>query len=303
MTTTLPVTITEPGVYDMPDDVYHADPVPGGSLSSTGARKLLSPSCPALFAHWRDSEERETKAAWDEGHAAHKLVLGAGPELVIVADEWGKDPNEWRTNNAKAAVQAVRNRGATPVKPAAMERVHAMADALRGRRTAATLFAPGTGKPEQTIVWRDAQTGAWCRALLDWLPNPTSSRFIFRDYKTCAASAIQKPDRVIDDLGYYVQAAFHVAGLQALGIAGPDAAALLVLQSKDPPYLVREVQLDPIAMQIGAIRVREAQRLYAECSAAERSGDPNAWPSWSDDVELISLPGWVERQYEMELSQ
>jgi len=39
------VLITEPGVYALPADVYHADPVAGGSLSSSGAKKLLA--CPA----------------------------------------------------------------------------------------------------------------------------------------------------------------------------------------------------------------------------------------------------------------
>ena len=35
----------EPGIYDkIPDEIYHGD---RNSLSSTGARKLLAPSCPA----------------------------------------------------------------------------------------------------------------------------------------------------------------------------------------------------------------------------------------------------------------
>jgi len=33
--------IRRPGLYDLPEHIYHADPVPGGSLSSTGARRLL----------------------------------------------------------------------------------------------------------------------------------------------------------------------------------------------------------------------------------------------------------------------
>ena len=32
------------GVYDIPEDLYHRDPVPGGSLSCSGAKKLLPPS-------------------------------------------------------------------------------------------------------------------------------------------------------------------------------------------------------------------------------------------------------------------
>ena len=45
----VPMTITEPGVYEMPAEEYHADPVEGGSLSSTGARRLLE----MAPARWR----------------------------------------------------------------------------------------------------------------------------------------------------------------------------------------------------------------------------------------------------------
>jgi hypothetical protein len=291
--------ISEPGLYRLLAEDYHGDPVDGGSLSSTGARKLLTPSCPALFKHWRDREEREAKAAWDEGHAAHKLVLGVGPELVVVTDEDGKDPNEWRTNAVKAKVKAVRDSGAVPLKPAQMERVTAMAAALRAHPWAAQLFQPGSGEAEQTIVWRDSLTGVWCRALLDWLPGQVPGRrFIFRDYKTGATSSVMKPDRTIDDFGYYFQAAFHLAGLRALNLADEDAQALIVLQCKEPPHLVRVVQPDPTAMRIGAVRVREAIDVYADCRGREERGEPNAWPSWSDDVEMVSLPPWTEREYE-----
>jgi hypothetical protein len=67
-----PVTITGPGVYDqVPEHVYHADPIPGGSLSSSGARKLLAPSCPALFKHDQDNPQPHKKT-FDIGTAAHK---------------------------------------------------------------------------------------------------------------------------------------------------------------------------------------------------------------------------------------
>lgn len=286
--------ITGPGVYTLDADTYHADPVPGGSLTSTGARKLLPPSCPALYKHWHDTEERETKPAWDEGHAAHKLVLGVGPELVVV------DRDRWDTNAVKAEVAAIRAAGNVPLKRSVYERVQAMAAALRAHPWASRLFTPGTGDAEQTIVWRH-HTGVWCRALLDWLPNPTPGRrFIFRDYKTAAPSAILRPDRTIDDLDYYVQAAFHLAGLRALGLADDDAQALIVMQSKEPPYLVRVIQPDPTAMRIGAFRVLEAIHVYARCRAAEQAGEANPWPSWSDDVEMVSLPPWTERLYEGE---
>lgn len=295
------IEITEPGVHALEPETYHADPVAGGSLSSTGAKKLLSPSCPALFKHWRDTEERETKPAWDFGKAAHKMVLGVGPELVEVADEAGKNPAEWRTNECKSKVRAVRDRGGVPLHPGELAVIEAMAAQLRAHPWASKLFLPGTGEAERTIVWRDSVTGVWCRALLDWLPGLVpGQRFIFRDYKTGATSSVMKPDRTIDDFGYYFQAAFHLTGLRALGIAEDDAPALIVLQCKEPPYLVRVCQPDPTAIRIGAIRVREAIDLYAQCRAAEAAGEPDsvAWPSWSDDVEMVSLPAYTERLYE-----
>jgi len=301
-TATEPATgIQQPGVYDLEPEEYHADPVAGGSLSSTGAKKLLHPSCPALFKHWRDTEERETKPAWDFGKGAHQRVLGVGPELVEVSDDAGKNPAEWRTNECKARVKAIRDAGGVPLHPGELEQIEAMAARLRAHPWAALLFQPGTGAAEQTIVWQDAQTGVWCRALLDWLPDHVPGRrFLFRDYKTGATSNVMKPDKTIDDFGYYFQAAFHLAGLRALGLADDDSQALIVMQCKEAPYLVRVCQPDPTAMRIGAIRVREAIDLYAQCRAAEAAGEPDAiaWPAWSDDVEMVSLPAYTTRMYE-----
>jgi hypothetical protein len=293
--------IQQPGVYDIKPEQYHADPVAGGSLSSTGAKKILPPSCPALFKHWRDLEEPQTKRAWNFGKGAHQRLLGVGPKLIEVTDEAGKNPAEWRTNECKARVKAIEAAGDVPLHPGELPVIEAMVEKLRAHPWAAKLFQPGTGKAEQTIVWRDAQTGVWCRALLDWLPGQLPGyRFVFRDYKTAVTSSVMKPDRTIDDLGYYFQAAFHLAGLRALGIAEDDAPALIVMQCKEPPYLVRVCQPDPTAMRIGAIRVREAIDRYAECRAAEAAGEPAAiaWPAWSDDVEMVSLPAYTERLYE-----
>src|SRR3954471_5458063 len=103
------VVVTEPGVYpDIPELAYHADCVSEGSLSCSGAKKLLPPSCPALFK-WERENPPPPKRQFDFGHAAHKLVLGVGPELV------GVDAPDWRTNAAKAQRDEARARGAVPL--------------------------------------------------------------------------------------------------------------------------------------------------------------------------------------------
>jgi hypothetical protein len=279
----------QPGVYDMPDHVYHADPVPGGSLSSSGARKLLPPSCPALFKYELD-HKRPPKKEFDLGHAAHQLVLGTGPELVVV------DRERWDTKECKAEVAAIRERGAVPLKSAEYAIVKAMAGAIRQHPIAGALFSPDRGEAEQSLFWHDRRFGIWRRARLDWLPNPGSGRMVIADYKTAASAAPDKFQRSMHDFGYAAQASFYLDGVRALGLADKSATFVFVVQERTPPFLVTVIQPDPTAFQIGDYLNQEAMRVYAECKASDR------WPGYSDGVELVSLPRWVEAQFSKELS-
>lgn len=277
---TLPsaVQVDGPGIYDLPAAEYHARP----ELSSSGARKLLSPSCPALFKHAQDNPE-PTRKVWEVGTAAHKLVLGVGPQLVLV------DRPRWDTNDIKAELAEIRQAGNVPLKRPEYDAVHAMAEQIRQHPIASRLFSPETGRGEQTLIWRDKETGVDCRALVDWLRWPTAGRYFLPDYKTCLCAAPDKLGRIIADHGYHVQLAWYSAGIKALGIAD-DPKALLVMQEKTAPYLVTVSEPDPAAMRMGEIRMREALRLFAECQASD------VWPGYSDDVVLTELPSWETRE-------
>jgi hypothetical protein len=281
------VTIDQPGVYDLPDEVYHADPVPGGSLSVSGARKLLPPSCPARFRYERDNPPAP-KAVFDLGHAAHRLVLDAGPDIVVV------DAGDWRTKVARTARDEAHAAGAVPLLAADYEQVQAMAAALREHPIASALLRPDTGRPEQTLVWVDAGTKVWRRARLDWYPYPGSGRLIVPDYKTCRSAAPDDLQRAISEYGYHQQAAWYLDGIKALGLA-EDPQFVLVFQETSAPYLVTVAQPDRTALRIGAHLNRVALMTYRECVAADR------WPGYSDDVELIQLPAWVENRYAEEI--
>ena len=278
--------ITEPGVYNLPADVYHADPIPGGSLSSSGARRLLPPSCPALFRH-EQLHGRTPRRVFEIGHAAHALVLGTGPELVKV------EASDWRTNKAKDAAKAARERGAVPLLPGEHAEVHAMADALRAHPVARALFDPDHGRPEQALAWRDEPSGIWRRAMLDWLPDPGAGRLIVPDYKTTVCAAPSELPKTVHKYGYHQQHAWYVDGAQALDLGDQDTAFVFVFQEKTAPYLVTVVELDALALRIGRELNRRAIDLYAECQAS------GVWPGYSDDVESVPLPAWVERAYEM----
>ena len=116
--------VTEPGVYTMDEADYHADPVPGGSLSCSGAKKLLA--SPARFAYDREHPPAPTRAM-EMGSAvhAHELVLGTGAQIVVI------DADNYRTKAAQEAAAAAREAGAVPLLTAEHDQVQAMAAALR----------------------------------------------------------------------------------------------------------------------------------------------------------------------------
>ncbi|NUP24140.1 MAG: hypothetical protein HOZ81_50410 [Streptomyces sp.] len=280
--------ITEPGIYDITNDRYHADPVPGGSLSSTGARKLLAPSCPALFRH-EQLHGRPPKRVFDFGTAAHGLVLGSGPELVKI------EADNYRTKAAQEAATEARFRGAVPLLPAEYRQVQEMAAALRQHPVAAALFNPDHGQPEKSLFWADRATGVWRRARLDWLPDQRSGRLIIPDYKTTVSAEPEAIARSVLNYGYHQQDPWYVDAVRALGLGDESTAFVFVFQEKSAPYLVTVVQLDQATRRIGRQRNRKAIALYRDCLAADR------WPGYSDQVEIVSLPAWAQDRQMQEI--
>lgn len=271
--------IDQPGVYDIPADEYHADPVEGGSLSSSGARLLLPPSCPALFKHRRESPQ-PPKREYDFGHAAHKLVLGEGADIVIVRAD------NWRTNAAKEQRDTAYAAGKVPLLEDEYEKAVEMAAAVRTHSIANALLQ--RGKAEQTLVWQDP-SGVWRRALVDWLPTH-SGRPILVDYKTTQSADLNSIRKSVANFGYHQQAPWYLDGFTALGL-GEKPAFVFIFQEKTAPYLVTVVQLDDVALQVGRALNQQAIEIYRDCTEAD------LWPTYTQDIELVSLPRWAQHAY------
>ncbi|MCK2219755.1 PD-(D/E)XK nuclease-like domain-containing protein [Actinomadura sp. ATCC 31491] len=268
------------GVYDhIDEDTYHSDPVPGGSLSSSGARLLLQPGGPAKY-RWQADNPPGPKKVFELGSAAHKLVLGAGPELVRI------DADEWRTNKIKAEVAEVRERGAIPLKPADWDQIHGMANAIRRHPLAGPLFDPANGEPEKTFIWQDPDTGVWRRSRLDWVPYRTAGRFVVADYKTTTDASPHAAAKAIANHGYFMQDPWYRDAVTAAGL-DDDPLFAFCFQEKTPPYLINVVALDPSDVETGRERNRRALDLYATCAAT------GIWPGYGDEIAPIILPRWT----------
>lgn len=287
MTATLDAPVTSPlwrgpGLYtanELSLEDYHRDVVPGGSLSSSGARALLEPGCPAQFKYDRE-HPAAPKKDFDLGTAAHTLVLGNGADLVEVTAK------RWDSLAVKSEVAAIRAAGKIPLKTAEMEQVEAMAEAIRQDRWAGPLFAPGRGVAEQSMYWIDKATKVTCRCRPDWfmdLPDLT----LCVDYKTTRDASPSGVSKAIGDYHYHQQAAWYLDGIEA--VTGKQARFVFVAQSKTAPYLVTTRVLTEADVAIGRAKNARALRIYAECTKT------GIWPDWTgpvDEIPTIALPTW-----------
>lgn len=282
--------LVEPRVdSDLPEPQYHAHP----ALSASGAKKLLPPSCPARYLYERENPPAP-KHEYDVGHAAHKLALGVGAELVEVRDEWGANPNDWRTNKVKELLAEVRAAGKIPLKPADYAAVHGMAAALRRDPIASELFDPERMRPEVSMFWTDAETGVPRRARSDALSTPDADgQPVVVDYKSTTAADLLAISKALWNYGYVIQAPWYLDAVQACGLAGDDCRFLFVFQEKDPPYLVSVIEPDPPALAVGQRRARQAIEIFRDCV------ESGIWPGHvpPGEIPLVGLPAYIERQY------
>lgn len=282
------VVVTEPGVYDIPEQDYHADPVPAGSLSASGAKKLLA--CPAKFAYDRDHPPQPS-TAMEFGTAVHTLVLGHGSRIEVVSAA------TWQGKAAKEAAEIARAEGKVPLLAADHLRAQAIADAVRAHPVAGKLFNPEYGDAERSIFWVDDLTGVWLRARLDWLPRPPQGwnrRLIVGDLKTCLSASKAGIAKAVANFGYHIQAAHYANAIRAMGL-DEDPAFIFVFAEKEAPYPVTVARLDDDALAAGEAAMRRAIERFRDCT------ESGIWPAYSnpaDAIETISLPRWAQMQAE-----
>lgn len=278
--------ITSPRIIGgMDEDWYHADfgPVPEGSLSSSGAKLLLPPSCPAIFEYQRRNPKPSTKSM-ELGTVVHGMVLGTGQEVEIC------DYPNWTSGDAKKAKAKAIEAGRVPMLPHQHGQAQAIARAVIEHPTAGALFAEGDA--ELSGFWRDPEFGVWRRCRWDWL-TPYGE---IVDLKTCASAAPQDISKALFNFGYYQQNAWYRDGYTALfGEEPRDFLNVFVSTSPDEPYLVTIARLPDEHVELGRKRNREALERYADCTAA------GVWPAWSDDIIDIPLPYWAAKSIETEL--
>lgn len=289
--------ITEPGVYNLTSEAYHADPCAPMSLSSTGARSLVK-DCPALFKFSRDN--RENKRCFDIGTAGHLMVLE--PELfadqVVIVQGYTKDgkPSDgYKTQDAKDQREAAYEAGKTPLLSAELDQVKAMRDAIWNDPIASQAFKGGV--TEQSMFWKDKDTGIWCRCRPDFTPK--HGRYLV-DYKTSASANPEEFKKAILNMGYDQQAAWYLEGYEAVTGKRPESFWFIV-QMKNPPYLVSIIRIGAASLARGETLNQYARSTLAWC--LENDEWPGYIPRIGEPARMfdVDVPPFALNQYERDL--
>jgi hypothetical protein len=284
--------ITEPGIYDIPEDEYHADPVDPISVSSSILKEIYRGTpANARLSHPKlnknfEPDERQT---FDLGSAAHALILYDDRKFEII------EADDYKTNAAKAARAKARLEGKIPLLTKHWDSVKAMAKAVRLQiMLSDAQGAFDAGKPQKTIVWREIIHGqpVMCRALLDWLHDRPGN--VFYDFKSTGVGV--GPDewakRTLFDTGADIQDAFYRRGIrQVLGIENPIFR--FIAAENYPPYLIAIHELSPAAKAMAEVKVESSLQYWAWCRRH------NKWPGHSRHVHYIDAPPWEAARAEM----
>jgi hypothetical protein len=269
-------------ILDVTEEEYFADSASAvPSLSQSIAHLLVSESPRhAWAAHPKLGNMRAASTrALDEGTLIHKLMLGAGAEVVIVPFD------DYRKKDAQAMRHEAVAAGKLPVIARKYDEMQETATRLRDRLKAEGF--PLDGRSEVAIEWheRGEHGPVVCRGRMDHVFINEGRIY---DIKKARSVNPRQISRNFNDYGYPLQTVAYTRALAALNpaVLGRIEFTFLFLEL-DPPYEVVPVRPDGAFREIGALKWHQAVHTWEECLATGH------WPGYANGVVTITPPAYV----------
>ena len=249
-------------INKIPEDIYHSDPCPEPSLSSSMANALVEKTeLEAMIDSKRlnpNYKESESSAAMDLGTIAHDFVLLGGQNLFEVAPF-----DAWRSNDAKAAKAAIEARGKIAlnqntrgiIDDVAMMK-NRLLEQVSEHREYPELFQGGDA--EQSGFAFDGKI--WNRARFDWLPTKYPDLIV--DYKTTGIDFNRWEKNELWG-GKYMQS-IHYRHVYKT-IIGRDAKFVWLVQQVKEPYLIKLFTIDASYIEEVSKRYELARLKFMNC--------------------------------------
>ena len=281
--------MVEIGVHDMPAWMYHKDPAPEPSLSSSLAKMLVDRSA----AHaWRMHPKLGNRM--DIFTSSREMNIGSAAHSVVLEHDWDSiafiDAADYRTKAAKEARDKASAEGKTPI----LEKDRVLVEGMVSAMQKTGIFKPDY-LYEKTLVWRDWETGGfWGRARVDAL-DLFGNGTIY-DLKTTGVNATPEGwgrTRIWEyamQCGFYRRAVFSLAkfiwGENAQSITEPPRF-IFVVQETDPPYSTRRFEFDHAGYQYADMLAEKAMKEWSFCM------HNNQWEGYKNVINTVRTPNWI----------
>ena len=216
------------------------------------------------------------------GTALHTHVLELSKwdnQIAVAPGDINRRTKEGREQWAAFEAAAKRK---TVITADDAAQVMAMGRAIM-RHPAAAMLLGLPGKAETTHMWTDAATGLECKCRPDWL---TDDGTIVVDLKTTKDASPRGFKQSVANYRYHVQAAWYLHGLEQATGKRPDQFIFICVEST-APYACAVYAADAEMIERGHDQAMRDLVKLAACKAADH------WPSYSDQIETLSLPGWM----------
>jgi hypothetical protein len=288
--------INTPGCYEMSSERYHADPCETPSLSAGMINDILVAPAKCF------QNSKRLNPEWSEPGGEDRFTIGAVAHVLFLEpDQFAAkvkiiEHDDYRTGAAKLARDTARASGKTPILMKQMDQIIAAQSAFTSHQFAANAFQGG--KTEQSLFWKHAGTGIWCRARPDFIHDSGAH---INDYKTTSNANPQFFGKHAYDLGYHRRAAWYLEGYEAVFGKRPDHYWFINQEIK-APYLVSVCELTLQAIQSGQEENDRAAERFARC--LERRDWPGYRHPDKPDHDLAfqcDIPSWAYAQIDERL--
>ncbi len=253
-------------INGMPEDVYHGDPCPEPSLSSTMANTIIEKTeieAKLQSKRLNPTVEEKTSDAMDLGTLAHDYILSGGLAKFEVAPF-----DAWRSKDAKAAKAAIESRGLIALNEntaSIVDDVKNMRDRLFDQLSEHKNYSNilRKFKPEQSAFSYDEKMKLWSRARFDALEE---SAPIIVDYKTTALPFDRWEKGELWGGGKYMQNPHYRHVLDTInGQNAPKSEFIWVVQCTVEPFLVKIFVIDESYMEQVEQRYMSARLRFQNC--------------------------------------
>jgi hypothetical protein len=280
----------KPGIYEMADEAYFADPA-----TSNSDLKLLRRS--AEHFKYLKAHPKERTPAMQAGSSLHCAILEPDNFMkrhAVIPDNAPRKPTTAQRNSAKPTPDAqermqywdqweLMNQGKLIVTPEKAAEYMEIGGLIRNHPELSVFF--DSGKAEHAVFGEDPETGLMCKCKPDYLTRIKDYKICI-EVKSCEDARNHAFQRTAYNFQYFTAAAFY-QDVMSWSIGAPDAY-LIVAFERDPPYGMKIYEVSEESIERGREQYRESLALMKQCM------EDDHWPIYDTDIELLELPHWAK---------